>query len=170
MKKNLIALAVAGVAILTGTSKTNAQMVSSGSSSEYQKELTGDQNNISPRAIRAFAKTYGDANDESWRQIKDGFSARFNSNGIKNTILYDKKGNWTGSIKSYDEDQMLREIRHIVKSTYYDYKIVYAQEIETLDSQGVPTYLVFLEDKTNIKVVRIFKGEMNVWKDLTKTN
>jgi len=170
MKKNLIVLALASVAILAGTSKTNAQLVSTGSSLEYQKDLMGEQNNISPKAIRGFVKTYGEANDESWTQIKDGFSARFNSDGIKNTVLYDKKGNWTGSIRSYSEDKLQPGIRHIVKSVYYDYKIVYAQEVETNDSRGIPTYIVLLEDKTSIKVVRIYEGEMNVWKDYTKTN
>ena len=65
---------------------------------------------------------------------------------------------------------MLHEIRHVVKSTYYDYKIVYAQEIETADSEGVPTYVVCLEDKTKIKMIRIHDGEMSQWKEFTKTN
>lgn len=169
MKKNLIALVLINVAVLGGTSKTNAQTVSSDNSMEYQKDLSGDQNNISPKAIRDFAKNYA-ANNESWMQVKTGFSAKFNSNGINNTILYDKKGNWAGSIKCYAEDKLLPGVRHIVKSMYYDYKILYAQEVETLDSHGVPTYIVFLEDKTNIKLVRIHDGEMNVWKDYTKTN
>ena len=170
MKKNLIALALISVAVLAGASKTNAQLVSTGSSLEYQKDLPGDQNNISPKAIRGFKKTYANVTNESWMQIKDGFSARFNSNGIKTNIRYDKKGNWAGSIKSYGEDKLPHEIRHIVKSAYYDYRIVFAQEIETLESVGVPTYIVFLEDNTSIKLVRIFGGEMTSWKDYAKAN
>ena len=169
MKKNLIALALASVAMLAGTSKTHAQLVSTESSLEYHKDLMDEQNNISPKALRGFVKAYGDANAESWTKVKDGYSARFNSDGIKNTVLYDKKGNWAGSIKSYGEDKIQAGIRHIVKSVYYDYKITCAQEVETTDSRGIPTYIVFLEDKTSIKLVRIFNGEMDVWKDYTKT-
>jgi len=170
MKKNLIALALISVAVLAGTGKTNAQLVSTRSSLEYHKDLPGDQNNISPKAIRGFEKDHANVTNESWMQIKDGFSARFNSNGIKTTILYDKKGNWAGSIKSYGEDNLQHDIRHIVKSVYYDYRIAFAQEIETLESGGVPTYIVFLEDNTSIKLVRIFGGEMSVWKDYTKAH
>jgi hypothetical protein len=170
MKKNLIALAVAGIALLAGTSKTNAQMVSNNSSLEYRGSIVGDNDNISPKAIREFTKTHVEVNNESWTQTKDGYAVRFNSNGVRNTILYDKKGNWAGSIKCYTEEKMLPQLRHTVKGVYYDYKIVYVQEIETVDSEGVPTYIVGLEDETNIKLVKIFAGEMNAWKDFTKTN
>jgi len=169
MKKILIVLALGGAAMLAGTIKTNAQLLSNGGSSKYQKDLPGDQNTISPKAIRGFAKKYRDVNSESWIQVKDGFSARFNSDGIDNSILYDKKGKWAGSIKSYSEDKLPLEIRHIVKSVYYDYKIVHIQEIETLDSRGTPTYIVFLEDKISLKMVRIFDGEMKPWKDFKKS-
>ena len=170
MKKNLIVLALASVAILAGTSKTNAQLVSRSRSLEYQKDLIGEQNNISPKAIRGFNKAYGDGNNESWDYMKDGFAARFSSHGVRNTIFYDKKGNWAGSIKLYSEDKLLRQVRHLVKSEYYDYKIVYAEEIETIDSPGLPTYIVCLEDKTKIKMVRIFDGDMKVWKDYRKAD
>ena len=65
---------------------------------------------------------------------------------------------------------MRHEVRHIVKSTYYDYNIVYTQEIETADTKGMPTYIICLEDKTNIKMIRIYDGEMSVWKEFTKAN
>ena len=65
---------------------------------------------------------------------------------------------------------MLNEVRHAVKSAYYDYNIVYIQEVEIPDAEGTPTYIICLEDKTNIKTVRICDGEMSVWKELTKAN
>jgi hypothetical protein len=114
--------------------------------------------------------THKNVTGESWMKTKDGFSVRFNSDDVRTTIYYDKKGNWSGSIKIYGEEKLLREVRHVVKSTYYDYNIVYAQEIETTDSDGVPTYVVCVEDKTKIKMIRIRDGEMSVWKEFTKTN
>jgi hypothetical protein len=125
---------------------------------------------ISPRAVKDFMNTHKNVTGESWMKTKDGFSVRFNSDDVRTTIYYDKKGNWSGSIKIYGEENLLREVRHVVKSTYYDYNIVYAQEIETTDSDGVPTYVVCVEDKTKIKMIRIRDGEMSVWKEFTKTN
>jgi hypothetical protein len=171
MKKKLIALAIVSIATLAGTGRANAQKVSNSPSLEYQKSISETTNpTISPRAVRNFVNTYKDVTGENWTKLKDGFAARFDSDGTKNTILYDKKGDWVGSIKLYHEEKMSREIRHIVKSTYYDYKIIYTQEVETIDSGDVPTYVVCIEDKTNIKFVRINAGEMSAWKELTKTN
>ena len=175
MKKTLIALVIVGVAMLAGTGRANAQIVSNSSSLEYQMNATETKNSInelaiSPRAVKDFMNTHKNVTGESWMKTKDGFSVRFNSDDVRTTIYYDKKGNWSGSIKIYGEEKLLREVRHVVKSTYYDYNIVYAQEIETTDSDGVPTYVVCVEDKTKIKMIRIRDGEMSVWKEFTKTN
>ena len=174
MKKNLIALVIVSVATLAGISDANAQIVSNSSSLEYQMNATETKNSmnelaISPRAIKDFMNTHKNVTGESWMKTKDGFSVRFNSDDVRTTIFYDKKGNWSGSLKIYGEEKMLHDIRHLVKSTYYDYNIVYAQEIETTDSNGVPTYVVCVEDKTKIKMIRISAGEMSEWKEYTKT-
>jgi len=174
MKKNLIALVIVSAATLAGTSRANAQIVSNSSSLEYQMNATETKNSmnelaISPRAVKDFMNTHKNVTGESWMKTKDGFSVRFNSDDVRTTIYYDKKGNWTGSIKIYGEEKMLREIRHVVKSTYYDYNIVYTQEIETPDSDGVPTYVVCVDDKTKIKMIRVINGEMSEWKEYTKT-
>lgn len=175
MKKNLIALVIVSAATLGGVSGANAQIVSNSSSLEYQINATETKNSmnklaISPRAIKDFMYTHKNATGESWAKTKDGFSVRFNSDGVRTTIYYDKKGNWSGSIKIYGEEKLLRDIRHVVKSTYYDYNIVYTQEIETPDSDGVPTYVICVDDKTKIKMIRIRDGEMSVWKEFAKAN
>jgi hypothetical protein len=175
MKKNLIALVVVSVTTLAGTGRANAQIVSNSNSLEYQMNATETKNSmnelpIRPRAVKDFMNTHKNVTGESWMKTKDGFSVMFISDGIRTTIYYDKKGNWAGSIKIYGEEKLLREVRHVVKSTYYDYNIVYAQEIETTDSDGVPTYVVCVEDKTKIKLIRVSAGEMNEWKEFTKTN
>jgi len=176
MKKNLIALMIVSVATLGGISDADAQIVSNSSSLEYQINATETKNSmkeleaISPRAVRDFVNTHKNVTGESWMKTKDGFSVRFISDGIRTTIYYDQKGNWAASLKYYGEEKMPQEIRHIVKSTYYDYNIAYTQEIETTDSDGVPTYVVCVEDKTKIKMIRVRDGEMSQWKEFTKTN
>jgi hypothetical protein len=168
MKKNLIALVITGVAILSGTSKTNAQMVSNTSSLEFQRTLINDQDNISRRALKNFANTYGNVTNENWMQVKDGFIVRFISEGIRSNISYDKKGNWVASVKNYGEEKLVHDIRHIVKSNFYDYAIVAIQEIETIDSHGIPTYIISMESRTQIKILRIHAGDMEVWKEFNR--
>jgi hypothetical protein len=103
-------------------------------------------------------------------KIKGGFAVRFTSDDVRTSIFYDSKGFWASSIKYYNEDKMPHEVRHIVKSTYYDYNIIYAQEVETVDTKGTPTYIICLQDKTNIKMLRICDREMSVWKEYTRVN
>ena len=170
MKKNLIVVAIASIAMLAVTSKTNAQIMSNHSPLEYHKALIGDQDNISQKAIRNFAKTYGTRNNEGWTQIKDGFIARFISDGIDTKIYYDQKGNWIASIKYYNEDKLRHDVRHVVKSTYYDYAIVGIQEIEGIESNGVPTYVIDVENKSEIKLLRVYAENMEVFKQFDKTN
>jgi len=175
MKKNLIALVIVSAATLGGISGANAQIASNSSSLEYQMNATNIKNSINelainPRALKDFMTSNKNVTGESWAKVKDGFSVRFISDGIRTTIYYDKKGNWAGSVKNYGEEKMLREIRHVVKSTYYDYNIIYAQEVETVDTKGTPTYVICIDDNTKIKMIRISDGEMSEWKSFTKTN
>ena len=174
MKKKFIALAIVSIATLATTSRANAQMVSNTTPLEYQQSISGISETtnpmISPRALKDFANTHKNVRGESWIKIKDGFSVRFNSDDTRTTIFYDKKGYRTGQIKIYGEEKMLHEVRHTVKSKYYDYNIVYTQEVEVAGSEGTPTYVICLEDKTNIKMIRICDGEMDVWKEYTKSN
>ena len=183
MKKNLIALVIVSVATLAGISRANAQIVSKGNSLEYGKKSieinkttrpvkysTNELETISPRALKNFADTYKNVSGESWTKVKGGFSVLFTSDDVRTAIFYDSKGYWVSSIKYYNEEKMIHEVRHIVKSTYYDYNIIYAQEVETADTKGMPTYIICLEDKSNIKMVRICEGEMSVWKEYTRAN
>jgi hypothetical protein len=129
---------------------------------------TANVSGISARAIKEFGKQYKNTTNQHWNVISDGFTAKFTDNEVVNTIYYDTKGRWSGSLKSYPENKMDREIRDIVKSKYYDYNIIVVSEVETLKSQGMPTYVVCLEDKKSVKWLRIYDGDMEVWKEFSK--
>ena len=85
---------------------------------------------VNPPVIRSFLKTYKDVSDEKWIEVKEGFVAMFNYNGMDYQVAYSKKGNLLRTIRSYNEDNMPTDLRHIVKSTYYDYEITRVHEIE----------------------------------------
>ena len=85
---------------------------------------------VNPPVIRNFLKTYKDVSGEKWIEVKEGFVAMFNYNGMDYQVAYTKKGNLLRTIRSYSEDKMPPDLRHIVKSTYYDYEITRVHEIE----------------------------------------
>ena len=176
MKNSFIALATLVVSAAAGTSDLKAQALSEdnvqfvGQNSSSITAVTNGNDLISPKAVKNFARTYKDVTTETWLKTKDGFAARFVADGIRNTILYDNKGRWTGVVKNYTEEKLSTEIRHIVKSKYYDYSIFYVDELETVESGGVPTYIIHLEDKNSLKLVRVSDGEMELWRDFIKSN
>src|SRR6266496_5267698 len=64
-----------------------------------------------------------------------------------------------GTIQSgyYDEKKLLRQIRDIVKSVYYDYTIISVAEVY-FDDQ--PVYIVYIQDETHLKTIGVYDGEM----------
>jgi hypothetical protein len=123
---------------------------------------------INARAIKHFSQSYKNAGGVIWVTTSDGFRASFTLNGVSNKVYYNRRGNWTANLKNYAEDKLSFEIRDMVKRAYYDHSITYVDEIETLQSEGHPTYIVHLEGKDDYKFIRVCNGEMDVWKDFKK--
>lgn len=121
---------------------------------------------ISTKAIKNFTKTYKDASDASWFAIKDGYVAEFKRDGITTKVYYNPKGIWIANLRCYLEDKLPRDIRHLVKSHYYDFNIFYVQEV-TVGNETV--YLVKIEDKTSMKTIKVQDGEMTETEAFTKS-
>jgi hypothetical protein len=113
---------------------------------------------VDPVVIRSFFKTYEDVSDEKWLKVRNGFVAMFNRADINYQVAYDKKGNLVYTVETYSEEKMPKDLRHIVKSTYYDYSINLVQEIERPNDQLV--YIIHLIGKTELIDLRVCDGEM----------
>jgi hypothetical protein len=125
---------------------------------------------INNKALNRFAKAYKNVTGASWEIVADGFVATFTSDGVRNTIYYNKNGTWAGSLKGYEESKMPTNIRKLIKPTYYDYAITYVQEAETILSNGLPTYIIHLQNNETIKLLRVYDGEVELWKDYPRGN
>ncbi len=122
--------------------------------------------NISLKAVRDFKSRFAAATDEKWFNVTGGYMTYFKLNGFSNRVFYDKKGRWQSSLTCSGEDGLPRDLRAIVKSTYFDFAITQVEDVETIEN-GV--YLVYLEDKSSIKIIRITKdGVMDTMQDFIK--
>jgi hypothetical protein len=117
-------------------------------------------NRVNPSVIRNFTQQYKDVANEKWFEIQNGFVAMFNLNGIDYQVAYDKKGGSLHTIRSYGEGKLSQDLRHVIKSSYYDYDITLVQEIEK--PIDLVTYIVQLTGKTELINLRISDGEMQV--------
>jgi hypothetical protein len=134
-------------------------------------DLTGAyvlrRNEVNIRAVRDFLDRFDTVENALWfAGPDDGFEAYFIQDGYGERIMYDKKGDWQMSLITYQEDKLPGDIRHAVKSIYYDFVIIMAEELHT--REGVE-YIVYLEDRSNIRIVKVNNQyELEILQDLNK--
>jgi hypothetical protein len=123
--------------------------------------------NINPRALRDFNKSFKDTDAEKadWRQIKDGFIAEFENNGVKTKVYYNRKGSWCSTLLTYDQYKLPEDVRRMVRINYYDYEIYVAYEVHIEDKT---IYLVKIQDRETLKTIRIIDGDMDLYEDYKK--
>ena len=121
---------------------------------------------VNARAVNDFKSRFDKVLNEKWYAIPDGFESYFNMDGCGDRALYDKKGRWQGTIKTYKEDQLPTEVRKLVKGVYFDYSISMVEEV---DIPGNFVYLIHLEDKTSFKIIRVNQDfELDVMQEFQK--
>lgn len=125
-------------------------------------------NNISTRAVRDFERRFKEADKPRWYACKRGWLVKFNHHDIKTSVAYDSRGTWVYSIKCYGEKEMPRDVRALVKTVYYDYKITLVQEITEPGIDG-PVYAVQAEDKDHILMIRVYNNDVQLASRLRKT-
>ena len=127
-------------------------------------------NEVSSKAVRHFNRTYKNADAVIWTKLTDGnggFGASFVSDGIPTSVRYDQGGNYEACFREYFDDNLPREIRHRVKSNYYDFAIRYTKEVNMLDNT---IYIITLEDKVSWKNILVTEYKIVVLKEFSKTS
>jgi len=125
-----------------------------------------DEKNVNSKAVKDFRTRFNQVSSTMWFSDQNGYESYFILNGFGDKAFYDKKGRWQYSLIFYGEDKLPKDIRGIVKSTYYDLSITLVEEVQTTEGMA---YVVHLEDKGNIKIVKLSsEGEMETIQELTK--
>lgn len=181
MKKLFYAFMPVLLIIMATTNESNAQkytgnlqadaLVSTNTTPIDKKSAASkeaDNDAINPKALRHFHKSYKMAEEVKWMQLKDGFMARFEHNGISERVYYQPNGNLAGTLKGYAADKMPGEIHSMIKTSYAGYLITYVDEAEIVSMPGTPAYFVHLQGNEDLKVVKICDGEMYVMLDTEK--
>lgn len=122
-------------------------------------------NEIKPKALRDFNRRYKGVEAGSWEKMPNGEIRAYISNASGSiTTYYTCSGDWAATLKSYKENGLPPEIRHLVKSTYYDYSITAVDQISIVQND-MTTYLLYLKNKNQYKIIRICDGEMDIWEE-----
>jgi len=122
-------------------------------------------NNINTRAIRDFTSSYKNPTEVRWIVLPDGFQVHCYDDSFQIRIRYDNKGKRICMIRDYRENKLPHDVRHIIRSQYYDYNIFTVSEISI---RGRTIYIVKIEDATTWKVLCIEDGEMTCTEEYDK--
>jgi len=117
------------------------------------------RNDIRSVALRHFMNAYGEGLNAEWNLTSFGYRAEFRKEDIKYLVDYNKGGFWLSTIRFYTEEKMPRDIRRIVKSVYFDYKIELISEVNYGKHIA---YHVNIQDETSLKKLIVMDGEMTV--------
>jgi len=165
----LVTLAISAILNSVNARDNSVALNPSGSVNNYgydnEASTERDAAVVSMRVLRDFAKSFKHVTNEKWYKVSDGFMASFNDNGIETKVAYDRKGVFHCILRTLNESQLPADIRAIVKSKYYDFKILVVYEIT---HDGDPVYIFKIEDNKTLKMLRVADGEIEVVTDNTK--
>jgi hypothetical protein len=122
-------------------------------------------NEININAARDFKRKFKNATNITWTKSTNLTSVYFNQDDIRMRSTYNAKGDWEYTIRYYDEYKLPSEIRHLVRSTYYDMPIIMVTEFKRVDQI---TYFIRLENQKTLLTVMIREGEMTIFEQLSK--
>ena len=126
------------------------------------------RNEINAKAARNFMKNFKDVTDAKWFKSANGLIvAYFANEKFRNWVFYNTDGDCEYMLRHYSEEQLASDVRHVVKSKYYDYSIYLVAEITRHEKIA---YTVYLEDKKSWKIVRVIDGDMELMQDLKKSS
>ncbi len=119
------------------------------------------------KAVRNFNKIFKNVSDEKWYEMPDGYRVNFTAKDIRCRLDYDKDGNWTHTIRYYDEKKLPVEVRRLVVSSYLDYAIRTVEEVQTPNADLF--YVIHLEGKTNWINIKVADQEINELQKIKKS-
>jgi putative component of toxin-antitoxin plasmid stabilization module len=157
MKKILVTLAFGCLSIAGFSNSGNREFA-------YDSLRKIEAKYMNFKALKDFKTRFG--TDGTWFTAQYGIVSYFTQDGYTNRVYYDKKGHWVYSLLTYGENKLDRDVRKAVKMNFYDLNITLVKELQTLSGL---VYIITLEDKTSIKLLKINReGEMEIMQEMTK--
>lgn len=128
--------------------------------------VSGANFKVSEKIQTEFYKTFTGAENVKWYELDRKILVKFSMNEMNHRTLLNKKGGMIYHISYGSEKNLPAEVRKIVKSTYFDYKITMAVKVEE-DNRAI--WVVDMEDDKTLITVRVENEEMEEVRKLQKS-
>jgi hypothetical protein len=145
----------------------NLKALSAGQDGIFSNPESGTGRSVNLKAEKNFRKDYRHTNGAEWSILSDSsLVCRFFMNNILYRAFYNAYGRWMGSISSYDANKLEKVVYDKIKSTYYDSRIVFVNQIDRVNEKTV--YIVEIQDEKSIKKLRVGDDEMEIIQEFEK--
>ena len=128
--------------------------------------ISGVNLKVSEKIQTGFYKSFTGAENAKWYEQDKKILATFSMNEMNHRTLLSKKGVVIYHISYGSEKNLPAEVRKIVKSTYFDYKITMAVKVE---EKNRAIWVVDMEDDKTLITVRVEDDEMEEVRKLQKS-
>ncbi len=119
------------------------------------------------RAARDFSRRFP-GKQVTWRQSKDTSVAEFTADSMTTFVGYNKFGRWIYTVKCFSEWMLPKDVRHDVKSQFYDYRIDFVYQLSYPQNKN-RIYLIYLADMNRKqKLIRWTDHEIEEVKKMRK--
>jgi len=119
------------------------------------------------KAEKSFYKAYPDAIKVEWSILTDKTNmCRFYVHDNLHRAFYTQNGQWVSTVSSYAGNKLDKRISDNVKSVYYNYDIVFVDQIDLAGNKTI--YVVEIQNEKLIRKVRVENDEMEILQEFQK--
>ena len=168
MKLTLSSIALS-IALISVTAPSFAQDLTFNDKKPARATVARDVTNadeLNATAVKDFTRNFRNVSNVRWTKNENGSSAYYQADGVDGRVTYDKKGKREYVLLYYNESRLPADVRHQVKSTYYDYKIGLVTEVVR---NSKVYYVVKLENEAEIVTLQVSEDGMQAVKTIRKS-
>ncbi|MBN8789307.1 MAG: PepSY-like domain-containing protein [Terrimonas sp.] len=119
---------------------------------------------IPAEVTNAFSEKYADAKNVEWKDKLSAFAATFELNGDKLEARFNKKGEWQGTEKELNADDLPSAVKDgFSKSKYTDWETKTVYEVELPDDKK--EYKIHVAKSSVQKKILLFDADGKLLKD-----
>jgi len=166
MKKQLISCICGGLTYILSANSSFAQEQSFKELPPITISASTSNISVNAKINKAFGQFFKNATHLRWYEINKKFLVKFIQNDQENRALFTKTGQLVYHISYGTEQHLPAEVRHLVKSNYYDQSITRVLKVNQ-DNRNI--WVISMEDAKDYIMARVEDMELEETQRMHKT-
>jgi hypothetical protein len=141
------------------TSNSVANLLSVRVTGASSESIVISESEVDARVLNNFANAFSVQAQVVWTLEKAGYRAYFSEKGTQHRIMYNKKGRWMQTIKSFSRELLQTEIIDAIENAFDGYEVVGVTEVQI---PGYTVYFTNIQSSRRLKEVVYYNGDITV--------